>query len=275
MNYFAEAASHTLERRPFSIGKDSVRSRPGRISAAKCRKCQHPREMLPLVIAGRHPPGSQAARPPASRPRLPMEPEKAPWSSGSAAATPSRRRGRSRSPGSTATAAAGQRDPYDYIRRTRIKADDWDTYWDNFPQGSNNNNNNNNINNNNNSKNNNNLAKNNNASADTRSQRPPDKSGPTSAAGQQTKEDQPRNQQQNGGKPPHQPLPGSLAMEDETLEPEVKPIASDQEGEETSSEAGRRLGRREAAASAAKMSAKSEFADLVAMKSHLSSAEFR
>jgi hypothetical protein len=186
--------------------------------------------MLPLVMAGRHPPGSQAARPPASRPRLPMEPEKAPWSSGSAAATPSRRRGRSRSPGSTATAAAGQRDPYDYIRRTRIKADDWDTYWDNFPQGTNNNNNNN-INNNNNSKNNNNLAKNNNASADTRGQRPPDKPGTTSAAGQQTKEDQPRNhQQQNGGKPPHQPLPGSLAMEDETLEPEVKPIASDHEG---------------------------------------------
>jgi hypothetical protein len=66
-------------------------------------------------------------------------------------------------------------------------------------------------------------------------------------------------------------------MEDETLEPEVKPIASDHEGEETNSETGRRLGRREAAASAAaaKMSAKSEFADLVAMKSHLSSAEFR
>ena len=26
---------------------------------------------------------------------------------------------------------SGPKDPYDYIRRTRLKADDWDTYWDN------------------------------------------------------------------------------------------------------------------------------------------------
>jgi hypothetical protein len=63
-------------------------------------------------------------------------------------------------------------------------------------------------------------------------------------------------------------------MEDETLEPEVKPIANGgHEGEEGAGEAGRRLGRREAAA---RMSAQSsEFADLVALKSHLPSAEFR
>ena len=31
------------------------------------------------------------------------------------------------------SAPQGPKDPYDYIRRTRLKADDWDTYWDTEP----------------------------------------------------------------------------------------------------------------------------------------------
>ena len=247
-----------------SIGKDSVRSRTGRLLSSKCRKCQCPRDLIPLSAVPRHH-GSQTSRPPSSRPRLPMEPEKAPWSSSSSSA---RRRDRSRSPG----AAPAPRDPYDYIRRTRIKADDWDTYWDNFPQSEtggtttfNNNNNNNTVHRNN----------NNNSPADSavskgRATRQLDKLNPT-ADERSTIRETKEQVLQGGGKPPA----GMLAMEDESLEPEVKPIA------EEAAEAGRdspgrkkTCSRKEAAAS--RLSAQSsEFADLVAMKSHLPSAEFR
>jgi hypothetical protein len=188
-----------------------------------------------------------------------MEPEKAPWSSRP-------RRDRSRSP------SAPPRDPYDYIRRTRIKADEWDTYWDNFPTSAadggpsaaafNNNT----------------VHKNNNnvmaaaAAADgaitKNGARPPERAAVTPPSGRpkETKE-QTAGAVVVGGGSSSKPSPaGMLAMEDESMEPEVKPIGvARTEGEE----AGRTK-------SASKLSAKgSEFADLVAMKSHLPSAEFR
>lgn len=245
----------------FLPGKDSVRSRSGRLSTAKCRKCQHPRDLLLRSAPGR--PHPATSRPPASRPRLPMEQEKAPWGSGGG----SRRRDRSRSPSSPAAAAVGPRDPYDYIRRTRIKADDWDRYWDNIPQAAYNNNNHA-------------GPKNSNLKADTAASprgwgtRLPEKPSPTAALERrtdvETKED---HEQQRTQQPP--PPSGVLAMEDESLEPEVKPIAANSRGnaETESSDPAKRTARKEAAA--ARMSAMSEFADLVAMKSHLPSAEFR
>jgi hypothetical protein len=194
-----------------------------------------------------------------------MEPEKAPWSS-------RQRRDRSRSP--SAAAAASPRDPYDYIRRTRIKADEWDTYWDNFPttavEGGNNAAAAAAFNNNTVHKNNNNNVMAADGATTKNGSRPPDKAGavtPPIGRPKETKELGGVAAITGGGSnKPSQA--GMLAMEDESLEPEVKPIAARTE------EAGRDLVGRSRTAS--KVSAKSsEFADLVAMKSHLPSAEFR
>ena len=89
-------------------GKDSVRGR-----GARCRTCGK----------SRAPQQGRGAR---QRPRLPQgAPEGALVRSASTAWEPRPRPAQS-SPGP----GAGPRDPYDYIRRTRLRADDWDNYWE-------------------------------------------------------------------------------------------------------------------------------------------------
>ena len=89
-------------------GKDSVRR------GTRCKACGKARS--PYAV--RAPQGR-------TRTRLPhSSPEGAPVvRSASSAAWEGR-------PRSTSGAPQGPRDPYDYIRRTRLKADDWDNYWE-------------------------------------------------------------------------------------------------------------------------------------------------
>lgn len=100
------AAARGVCRCPDS-GKDSVRSRSG---SARCRRCHLDLYPGPTAHVSRRP----------SRPKLPMGGSPSSSQGGREAAD---RRQRRPSP-------AGPKDPYDYIRRTRLKADEWDTYWE-------------------------------------------------------------------------------------------------------------------------------------------------
>ena len=85
-------------------GAESVRVRGG---VARCRRCSKPKSQPPV------------RGPAKARPRLQL-----PGEAGQPSPGP-----RPRDPQPPAQ-QAGPRDPYDYIRRTRLKADEWDTYWD-------------------------------------------------------------------------------------------------------------------------------------------------
>ena len=85
-------------------GAESVRVRGG---VARCRRCSKPKSQPPVRGAAK------------ARPRLQL-----PGEGGQPSPGP-----RPRDPQPPAQ-QAGPRDPYDYIRRTRLKADEWDTYWD-------------------------------------------------------------------------------------------------------------------------------------------------
>ena len=89
-------------------GKDSVRSRTG----SRCRRCH-----LDRVTSH----GSQAARK-HTRAKLPM-----------AGSSPDPRPSSRDQSRNQRRPSPSPRDPYDYIRRTRLKADEWDTYWDTSP----------------------------------------------------------------------------------------------------------------------------------------------
>ena len=93
-----------------NTGTDSVRSRSG--PGGRCKKCSKPKT----------PYGQSQTRAPAGkvRGRLEMGGDQHQQSPASL----------SRAKPGPAPGPGGPRDPYDYIRRTRLKADDWDTYWE-------------------------------------------------------------------------------------------------------------------------------------------------
>ena len=87
-----------------NTGTDSVRAGPAQ---GRCKKCSKPKTPYGHSQS-RGPPGKVRARL-----QIPGELQQSPvQTSGSRAKS------------------GGPRDPYDYIRRTRLKADDWDTYWE-------------------------------------------------------------------------------------------------------------------------------------------------
>ena len=104
--------SNTFCRCP-SSGSESVRTKAG---VTRCKKCSKPK--TPHI---QQRPGGQGGSVRAGgkvRARLQLPPEPAQYQASPRAVS-------KQPPG-----ALGPKDPYDYIRRTRLKADDWDTYWD-------------------------------------------------------------------------------------------------------------------------------------------------
>ena len=105
--------TNTFCRCPHS-GSESVRTKSG---VSKCKKCSKPR--TPLIRSGAGSVSGDKGKP---RARLLHDT----FHSSPASVT---RANTTRVPNQKP--ASGPKDPYDYIRRTRLKADDWDTYWDN------------------------------------------------------------------------------------------------------------------------------------------------
>ena len=106
--------SNTFCRCPNS-GSESVRTKSG---VTKCKKCSKPKTPYIQQRAGGGAGGGGKARA-----RLQLPPEPAQHQASPRAAT-------KQQPGPAASLPLGPKDPYDYIRRTRLRADDWDTYWD-------------------------------------------------------------------------------------------------------------------------------------------------
>ena len=97
-----------------SSGSESVRTKSG-----KCKKCSKPKTPY-IQRLGPGQGGSVGGGGGAKvRARLQLPPDPAQYQASPRAASKP-----------VPPAAEGPRDPYDYIRRTRLKADDWDTYWD-------------------------------------------------------------------------------------------------------------------------------------------------
>ena len=92
-----------------SSGSDSLRSRSGQV---RCKKCSKPK----TPYSQSRPAGGKV------RARLQM-----PGDQHQHHHQPHHHQQQSAGSGTR----AGPKDPYDYIRRTRLKADDWDTYWEN------------------------------------------------------------------------------------------------------------------------------------------------
>ena len=93
-------------------GKESVRTKSGQ---SKCKKCSKPK--TPYIQRG-----TNGSHPPKSRAKLQLSDthHSSPASVARSAWDPARQ----------TRQTFGPKDPYDYIRRTRLKADDWDTYWE-------------------------------------------------------------------------------------------------------------------------------------------------
>merc|ERR1711879_1076195 len=87
-----------------SSGTGSVRSRSGQV---RCKKCSKPK----TPYSQSRPAGGKV------RARLQM--------------TGDQQTQQQQQQSAGTVTGAGPKDPYDYIRRTRLKADDWDTYWEN------------------------------------------------------------------------------------------------------------------------------------------------
>ena len=103
--------SNTFCRCP-SSGSESVRTKAG---VTRCKKCSKPK--TPYIQQRPGGQGGSVREGGKVRARLQLPPEPQYQASPRAASK--------QPPG-----ALGPKDPYDYIRRTRLKADDWDTYWD-------------------------------------------------------------------------------------------------------------------------------------------------
>eukprot|EP00090_Calanus_glacialis_P035526 TRINITY_DN6063_c0_g1_i1.p1 TRINITY_DN6063_c0_g1~~TRINITY_DN6063_c0_g1_i1.p1 ORF type:complete len:1713 (-),score=279.68 TRINITY_DN6063_c0_g1_i1:339-4958(-) len=97
-------------------GKESVRTKSGQ---SKCKKCSKPK--TPYVQRG-----TNGSHQPKSRAKLQLSDTHHSPSPASVA----RSAGKAWDPARQTRQSFGPKDPYDYIRRTRLKADDWDTYWE-------------------------------------------------------------------------------------------------------------------------------------------------
>ena len=107
--------SNTFCRCP-SSGSESVRTKAG---VTRCKKCSKPKTPY-IQRLGPGQGGSVSGGGGAKvRARLQLPPDPVQYQTAPRAASKP-----------ALPAAQGPRDPYDYIRRTRLKADDWDTYWD-------------------------------------------------------------------------------------------------------------------------------------------------
>ena len=94
-----------------SSGTDSVRSRSGQV---RCKKCSKPK----TPYSQSRPAGGKV------RARLQMPGDQHQQHQ-------QHQQQHQQQQQQPAVTRAGPKDPYDYIRRTRLKADDWDTYWEN------------------------------------------------------------------------------------------------------------------------------------------------
>ena len=111
--------TNTFCRCPHS-GAESVRSKAGGVS--KCKKCSKPK--TPYIP---RPGGTVSGGGGKVRSRLPdtfHQQSPASVSRANTTRVPSKQ------------FPSGPKDPYDYIRRTRLKADDWDTYWEHSDKSS-------------------------------------------------------------------------------------------------------------------------------------------
>jgi len=97
-------------------GKDSVRTKSGQ---TKCKKCSKPKTpYIQRMTNGAH----------QSKTRTRLQLSESPHSSSPASVA--RTAGKAWDPTRQTRQSLGPKDPYDYIRRTRLKADEWDTYWE-------------------------------------------------------------------------------------------------------------------------------------------------
>ena len=116
--------ANTFCRCPNS-GSESVRTKAG---TSKCKKCSKPKTPY---IQQQHRPGGGGGGTVSGggkvRARLQLPPDASSYQSSPRANS---RDNSSKGQQQQQVPLTGPKDPYDYIRRTRLKADDWDTYWE-------------------------------------------------------------------------------------------------------------------------------------------------